>query len=222
MKKGVLVLTLGLMLTGFASASQYTSFSLENLLDSLDASLLILGCLFLIIFAVLTFSLGKFFKDKSGSPNKPIVTTIAFAISAMAVYGIHKMGWNYEDFLYEIGLTTDLLNIILPILIILGLIYLSRSKNKYSGKKEFKFHRIFLILGATLSVIAFTDLIYEKGLLLTIGIVLLLIGLWLMRRNKKKVVTGVIGLPPLIMGNLRVLGSKNHKECKSGKTTIKR
>ena len=186
MKKSVLVFTLATMFTGFVSASQYTSFSFENLLDSLDASLLILGCLFLIFFAILTFALGRVFKDNAGYPNKPVVTTIAFAVSAMAVYGIHKMGWNYEDFLYEIGLTTDLLNIILPILILFGLIYLSRTKNKYNGKKEFKFYRALLILGIIFSVLAFTDFIYEKGLMLAIGILLFLVGLWLWKRNKKK------------------------------------
>ncbi len=177
-KNLVITLVLGFMLISFASAyGSYSSFSFGDLLDSIDSSTMLLGCLFMIFFAIINFALSRVFKDQYGNPNKPIVAIISITVPLLMIYGINKTGFGVEDFIYDLGISGSLLSTLIPIIFLVGAIFLI---------SRFGFKGFFLTFGALFVLLSFTDLIYAKGLLLIIGIVFVLIGLYLMRRDKKK------------------------------------
>ena len=184
MKKKGLIISLGIFLINFTSAyGSYNSFNMRNLLDSIDPQTMLLVFTFIIIFAFLNFILSKFFKDKYGNTNKATAGIISFSISLLAIYGLNKSNFDIENLFYSIGITEGILGILIPIILIVGFIWLSYSKKE----RKFKFHRPFLILGALLLLTTiFTDFIYEKGTATVLGMILLLIGLWLWRKWKVK------------------------------------
>ena len=142
----------------------------------IDAKTMVLGLLFIVLFAIINFALMKSIK------NKGLSAIISFAISLFAIYGINKTRFDPSEMLYNIGLTQDLLYTVVPILIILGLVLLSR---------RFGFGKILLIVGVILSGLSFTELIYEKGVLLAIGIGLIIIGgAFAYRKSKKDKLSG--------------------------------
>ncbi|MBI2044539.1 hypothetical protein HYT23_00620 [Candidatus Pacearchaeota archaeon] len=195
MKKGALIA--GLFITAISIISaygSYYSFSLGNLLDSFDPSTLILGLLFIIFLVLLKLILSRFFQNSEGAVN-----VMSLCIAALMIYGIHKIGWDYENFFYDLGVEGDMLYAAIPILLIIGLFYLAKSRKE----GHFLFYRIFLILGTIAIALSFTDLVYEKGLMLIIGIILLLWGLWLWRRHRRK----LGGYSPSIPNSYRPRGS---------------
>ena len=152
MKKGMIIALLLIPLISVVNAyGSYSSFSLSNFLDSFDPSTLILGLLFIIILAFLKFSLSKFFKESEGATN-----VVSLCAAALIIYGINRMGWDYENFFYDLGLTSDILYMAVPILLILGLFYMARSRKE----GHFLFYRIFLLLGAVAIALSFTDFLY--------------------------------------------------------------
>jgi hypothetical protein len=172
MKKGVLTLA-SLFLMNFVSAyNGYGSFSLQNFFDSIDSSTMILGLLFLIFFSFLNFSLAKFFKD-----NKALSGVVSFAASLLIIYGLSKTGFDFQSILFEIGISESFLYTFLPIIILIATIVLFWKFGSHT----------FGVLGALLIIISFTDVIYEKGVSLMLGFVLLVIwGAARMWAGKKK------------------------------------
>ncbi len=152
-----------------------------NLFSSIDPNTMVLLFLFVIIFAMLMFLLGRtMFKE-----NNSIKTVIAMAISLFAIYGINKMNWDVSNFFYSLGLSQDLIYIIVPWLIIAFVIFISFVKDKTTMKKKFRLSRPFLIIGALLTIISFTSLILQKGVVMIVGIVMLIIGILLSIFKKK-------------------------------------
>ena len=155
-----------------------SAYSLSDLLGSIESSTILLIAVFTISFALLNFALSKFFKDKYGEPNKAIVGIVAFVISFLIAYGINKTGFDIEGLFFDIGISSELLYTIIPIIII-GCIILLIWKFK---KKS------LFILGGLLILLSF--FIYEKTLILILGIILLLVGVGLSfkknTRNMKK------------------------------------
>ena len=181
-KKSLLIFILGLMLINFVSAyyGSYNSFSLGNLLDSIDSSTIVLGSIFLISFALLNFSLSRVFKDQYGTPNKAMSGIIAFLVSLLMIYGINKTGFDYEGLFYGFGFSSDLLSFLAPIILLVGAIYIIWRLG---------FAALFLIAGLILVLLSyFTDLIYENGIATILGVTFLLIGLWLWNKNKQSAV----------------------------------
>ncbi|GBE19727.1 MAG TPA: hypothetical protein ENG87_01230 [Candidatus Pacearchaeota archaeon] len=170
---GLSLLITSIFLISFVSAyGSYTSFSFSDFLDQLDSSMMILGSIFIICFILFNFSLSKFFRD-----NRPIAGTISFVLSLLTIWGINKTGLDYENFLSNIGLSGDLLSIIVPAILIIGAIIFI-WKVGFSG--------FFIIFGILIGVLTvFTEFFYEKGISGLMGIIFLLIGLWLWRRKKK-------------------------------------
>lgn len=171
-----------LMLTGinFVSAAyygSYTRFSISDLLNEIDSETMILGAIFVVSFALLNFSLSKFFKDKDGEPNKRIAGIIAFVISLFITWGINKTGIDFEGFFYEIGFSEDLLFTTLPIILIGAMIVLIL---------KYKLPRVLTGVGALLTILSFTPFIYAKGIVLAIGLICLGIGGYLLWRKKPK------------------------------------
>ena len=182
MQRIKLSILLGLFLLNFVSAyNGYGSFSFSDLLASIDQSMMILGTIFIVTFALLHFSLTKAFRG-----NKSIAGVIAFALASLITYGINKMDFNFEGFFYDIGISGDLLYILLPIIILVGIIWLANIKSKRTGKK-FGFGNIFLILGALFIALGLTDLIYEKGAAMVIGLILMIIGIWAIFKKKRRI-----------------------------------
>ncbi len=187
-KNLVITCVLGLILISFASAyGSYNSFSFGELFDSIDSSTMLLGSLFLIFFAIIYFATSRVFKDRSGYPNKGVASTISIVTSLLIVYGIHQTGFEVEELFYNIGVSEGMLNTLVPIILLIGAIYLIY---------RFKFKGFFLTFGALFIGLSFTDLIYAKGLLASIGAAFILIGLFLLRRAKKKEQGGVDREPP--------------------------
>ena len=170
MKKSLLILVMTLCLINFASAyyGSYGSFSLGDLLDSIDSSTMILGAVFIISFAVLNFALSRAFRD-----NRATAGVVAFVISLLITYGINKTGFNIEELFYGIGISSDFLYFILPILLLIGAIYLGTKVG---------FGIMLIIIGALFIIITFTDLIYAKGIMFLSGIISLIAGFFI---NKK-------------------------------------
>tara|TARA_Y100000031_G_scaffold150444_1_gene189841 strand:+ start:1763 stop:2407 length:645 start_codon:yes stop_codon:yes gene_type:complete len=180
MEKRSLVLSffsvfLGIMLINIVSAQFYGGFSLSNMLNSVDPSTMVLGTIFIISFAFLNFSLSRFFKGSEG-----IAGVVAFSISLLITWGINRTGFDYSSLFYDIFffIPEDLLYTLMPF-VLLGLIIFGIVKLKSFGK-------VFAILGGfLLAIVIFTDLVYEKGIVGTIGAIFLVVGLWLMFRKKK-------------------------------------
>tara|TARA_Y100000294_G_scaffold173441_1_gene189592 strand:+ start:122 stop:775 length:654 start_codon:yes stop_codon:yes gene_type:complete len=181
-KKGFLIFTLlffGIIFINFVSAQYYGS-SLSNLLSSIDASTMILLLVLIISFAFINFSLSKsVFRD-----NKAIAGIIAFSISLGIIYWINSYGVGYYgidiegifyDLSYNLGFSGDFLYTIIPLILLVGTIYFIW---------KFKISKVSLVLGILLIIASFTDFIYEKGIVLIIGIILVIVGFWFSKKSK--------------------------------------
>ena len=178
-KKSVLPV-LSILLISFVSAFShygYNRFSITGFFSSINPDDMILMTLFIIIFAFINFSLGKFFKDSYGNPNKAIAGVVAFAVTSLIVYGFWRTGFDLGGLFYNVGISEDTLFFIMPIVLLVAAIFIAWKVG---------FAALFLIFGAFIVLITiFTDLIYEKLTSLIIGVVLFLIGLWLWWRKRK-------------------------------------
>jgi len=181
MKRGLLGFPLLILLIQVISAqfySGYGGFSLGEFFDRIDPQTIILVLLFLIFFALIFYALSRIFKDPYGQPNKGIAGTIAFCISAIIIYGLYRTGFDLGSVFYDWGFSVGSLYPILSVLflIVAGLLI---WKLKISG--FLMTFGLFIIL-----LTIFTDIFYEKGLVLIIGIVLLVVGFLLWRRRRRK------------------------------------
>ena len=177
MKERGLVLSLitaifGIFSMNFSSAASYgvpTSFS--DVLNSLDPSAVVLGFLLIIFFAFLNFVFSKFFRG-----NKAISGILAFSISFLAVYGINYYGFDYESLFFNIGLSSDLLYMIMPFILLGGIIFFG---------VKYGFGSVLFFTGLTLVVISFTDLVYEQGFVFIIGLIIGIIGgfMWIKKKD---------------------------------------
>lgn len=178
MKKSVALIFsfLMLFLAGTVTAQYYgsSSASLGDLLSRIDSSTLILGSLFIIFFALIYFSLSKTIFSKEPA----LGGIIAFTLSMLIIYGINKSDYDIEGFFYNLGVTSDVLYSIIPILLIIAIVFVI---------VKFGFGVAIAIVGAALLAITFTDWIYEKTILFIIGTIILAVGVWLfLKRDKKK------------------------------------
>ncbi|HTY44246.1 MAG TPA: hypothetical protein VMC80_03310 [Patescibacteria group bacterium] len=176
MKKGGKIFLAGIIflsLITFASAQYYGgSISLSNILSSLDPSLVVLGVIWVVSFAIVYFAMSKtIFKEQN-----VIAAVIAFAVSLLITYGYNQTGWNIQTVFPNLNISLDFLSSIFPIIllvIIVILFFILKSKT-------------FLVLGGICIVAALFNWVYEKTLLLIIGAILLIIGIaFLIRAGKK-------------------------------------
>jgi hypothetical protein len=215
MKKRIIsiISLISLFLINFVSAqffSGYNRFSFSDFLRSIDPQIMILGGLFLIFFILIFYPLSRVFKDSYGQPNKTIAGILAFIISTLIIYGINRFGFDIEGMFYGLGISGDLLYIILPIILLIGAIFIiwgfSRGRGIISG-----FVAVFLIFGALLTLLTLsTNIFYEKGLVLTIGVVMFLIGviLWWWKRRRKR------GLPGIGIGSTWGRGKRQYQRAR--------
>ncbi len=157
--------------------SGYNRFSLPDLLRSIDPQTMILGSLFLIFFILIFYPLSRVFKNSYGQPNTTIAGVLAFVISTLIIYGINRSGFDIEGLFYGLGLSSGILYIILPIILLIGSLFLIWKLKQY-----------FLLLAGLLLIILalFTDLFYEGFWIFVLGSIMFLIGLiwWWKRKGR--------------------------------------
>lgn len=163
-----IALILGIFLISFVSA--YT-FSLTEMLDNLDPSTVILGTMFIVVFALLNYAFSKVFSD-----NKSIGGIISFAMSMLMVWGVNDRGLNLEDLFFDFGLSSELIYAFAPWVLLGGIIYLL-----WDPKRRVK---SLLLLGIFFIILAF--MVDATGVSMFIGLVFLGIGIWMSRSKKKK------------------------------------
>lgn len=148
----------------------------RDFLYNVDIESLLLGLTFILILAIVLAVLGRFPRFRQ---NPAIKTVIGFSVSLLSVYGISKTRINLENIFYNLGFTEDLLyNVIL--IVFIGFFVVAGYVRK---KRKWRLYRPLILLGFMLTVASFTSIIYEKGMALTIGIPLLIIGIFLWWRK---------------------------------------
>lgn len=146
---------------------------LNDFLYNIDANTMVLGLLFVIFFAFINFALYKTLK------NRGTASIIAFCVSLLAVYGLNRTNLNFSGFFYGLGLSDKIMYSVVPILIILGIAFMIW---------KLKLRNTLMLLGIFLIILSFTPLVYEKTWVLVAGIILLVLGilLWIRHRRKNK------------------------------------
>ena len=188
MKKSVVFAGLFLILFLPLISAQFGfgyGFSLEGFIDNfLNSSASTYILLFFILFTVITLILSRirFFQNAYRQPNAFAAGVVSFCISALAIYYLYQSGFQGESLLSWLGLSGDALGILVLVLVALVAIFLIW---KLGFKGLFFFGGLVLILTAF-----FTELIYEEGWAVVIGIVLLVIGLLLWQRTSGYVTSG--------------------------------
>lgn len=145
----------------------------------LDPEVMILGLLFIIFFALIQLFLSRSLKDRNSA------SVIAFCVSLLAVYGISRTGFDISSLVYKIGINSsaaeNIFYSILPFVILGGLIFIFW---------KVKMRVILTLSGLILMVVS--RFVYEKAIVLGIGIVVLCIGLYLFyKESRRKVKSGI-------------------------------
>lgn len=153
----------------------------SNLLYQIDPNSMILSIFFIITFTLLMFILGRTIFKKNNSTK----TIIALCVSLLATYGLNRMNLNLDNFVFNLGISENLLYIIAPILILLFVFFMSRKKNPETQKRSFSFGRFLIILGALMLILGFTPLIYSKAFFIGVGAGLIALGGIIVLKKKK-------------------------------------
>ena len=150
-----LVMFLTMMLIGFVNAA---SFSLSSLFDGIAEGNLIILLVFIISFSLLFFALNRALKG-----NTPIAAVISFALSFGITYWVNKSDFNFGGWIYDIGISTETLSILIPILAIALAVFLIITLRRDS---------LFIFGGFLLASSLF---VYEKAIVIVLGIILILV-----------------------------------------------
>ena len=164
-KTGLLFLS-SVFLINFISAEQ---FSLGSFFNNIPPSTIVLGAVWIASFSLVYFAMLKFMKGEMAT-----AAAVSFAISTFITWGVNKSGLNIENLFLDIGISSEILSSILPILII-GVIIILFVMLKT---------RALLVIGGILSILSFTNLIYEKTTLLVVGLIILGIGVTIEIRKR--------------------------------------
>ena len=138
------------------------AFSVGDFLDEIETSTLVLPMLFIIFFAFINFTLLKFFKG-----NTTFAGITSFAISTLLVYGINYLDLEFENIFYNIGVPSDLVAIIVPLLLLVASIFLI---------SKIKLGWFLIVLGLLFLLASRTEIVYETEVLGFLGAILLIIG----------------------------------------------
>jgi hypothetical protein len=181
-EKGVIATIFSIFALSLVSASNgFGSFSFKDLFYSFDQQSLVLATIFFIFLALINFLLRKgVFKEQ-----KVIAGVISFGIALLITYFM-EMKYTISQGIYGIGIPDNMLTIIITIVLIFGATWTI---------KKTKAHGFLMLLGLLLIIVSFTDLIYQKGALMALGILILLMGLIVYSkfRKKKKIEKTFIG-----------------------------
>jgi len=182
MKKNLVIpFVITLSLISFVSAyGFYWGFSPSSFLDSIDSSTMILGVVFFTSLLLINFSLKRTFKDNKIAGFGSVI------FSLLIVWGVNRQGWvyNFEYLFYDLGISEGFLFTIFIFGIIIGGIYLITTK-------KISLSLSLIIIGGSLTIASFTDVIYDdaKGITLIIGAILLITGFVAASKQKKQELT---------------------------------
>ncbi|MBP6857125.1 hypothetical protein KBC25_01740 [Candidatus Pacearchaeota archaeon] len=137
---------------------------------NLDAELIIFGLLFVLFFAIIRLALSKTIKDKGP------LGVISLSIALLSVYGLSKTNLDFPGFFYKIGINNNLLYSVIPIIILVGTLYMFW---KVTARVIFSFFGVLFI------IVSFF-LQNAVWLFRIIGIIFLIIGIVLIRREAKR------------------------------------
>jgi len=160
-----LFLFVSILLIEFASAA---TFSLSSVFDRITQENLIIFLTFIISFALIFFSLNKFFRG-----NRMIAAMVTFAMSFGITYWVSQMDFDLSGWLFDLGISSDILLIILPILAIILCIFLIAKLKRNS----------LLVFGGFFLLSAF--FVYEKIIVIILGIVLIFIRLFFKKKRRR-------------------------------------
>ncbi len=156
---------------------------IEEFFYSINPNDMVLGLLFIIIFALINFVLGRtILKQNNATKN-----IISLAVSILAIYGINFMNLDMSRFFYNFGISDIILYNVVPILSLCLIIFLSIRKNK-EGRKTFSVRLFLIIIGIILILASLFEIVYETVKILIIGIAFIIFSilLFLIKLFKKK------------------------------------
>ncbi len=147
-------------------------------LGRIDSSIIPFGIVFILLFTLVFYGASRIFRDKYGNVSKGTAGVIAFCISLLAVWGIYRSNWDISSFFYGLGISETALWVIgIIAFVIIAFLMI----------KALKFCGFMMVLGAGLMLIGIlTDWVYQKAVIIIVGVALLLLGLWLCVKKKKK------------------------------------
>jgi hypothetical protein len=174
MKKGLILILASVLSVNMILAQGFGDFSFGGLFSYFNVPMYLTALLFVTIFAVVYFILGKSpFRD-----NAAVCWIISLCASAFAIYGIESSGFSIENLIYGLGIPSGLLPTLLWMVALVVAIFLL---------KKFGFRNliavIFALLGALLIILSLLGVLYEQGAGLVIGAILLVIGLFLHKKT---------------------------------------
>ena len=137
---------------------------------NLEAELIIFGLIFVLFFAIIRLALSKTIKDKGP------LGVISLSIALLSVYGLSKTNLDFPGFFYKIGINNNLLYSVIPIIILVGLVYMILA---VTARVIFSFFGVLFIVGSFF----LHNLVWWFRI---IGIIFLIIGIVLIRREFKR------------------------------------
>ncbi len=161
----LLAIFLMVMLTGLISAA---AFSFSDALSSIEGKTLVVLLVFVISFALLFFALSRAFRG-----NVSVAAVISFALSFGITYLINRSDFDLGMWIYDIGISTEILSVLIPVLVAGAAIFLIL---------RFKRDSLFIFGGLFLASALF---VYEKAIMIVIGAVLILVRLLWKKRSEK-------------------------------------
>ncbi|MBS3076464.1 hypothetical protein J4481_01845 [Candidatus Pacearchaeota archaeon] len=168
MKKGkfLLPIIISLFLIQLISAA---SFSIGTMVNEFGGENLVLITIFFILLATINYALGK------AIDNKPTVGVISTCFALLATYGMHKLDFDVEGMLLNIGVPESVMYYLFPMLLLISSLIIFWKLG---------LGVLFLLLGIfLLGMSAFTDFFYESTVTGVIGALLILFGAWLLKRK---------------------------------------
>ena len=147
-----------------------SSQSLSELLNELDQSTILLFAIFIIAFLIVFFALNKVFKKENTAISGIISVVLAFLIT----FGISRTGFDLEYSLLSIGVSSEVLGIIIPLIIVGGIIFLIIKLRRDS----------LLVIGGLFLFAGILGLVYAYLVFIVIGAILIIVrifipkGLW--------------------------------------------
>lgn len=162
MKKQALGFFLLITAISFASAQ-----GISEILSAFDPSDVVLSSVFIVEFALIFFALQKFFKS-----NTTIAAVVSAAISFFTVYFIQQNGFDFSGFLFNVGISSDTIMTVVPIIILAGVIF---TIIKLKAGSLFVFGGLLILL---------SFFVYEQTIILVLGIILVFVGFFFIPKNK--------------------------------------
>ena len=142
----------------------------EEIIYQIHPSTIFFVLVFLISFTLIHLSLNKVLNKNPGTAG-----VLAFLVALGITYGLWNYGFDVEQFIYDLGITSDILYFLIPILIILIGTYIAI---------KFGLSVIFLSLGGLIMISSFWA--YKAITVFIIGLILFSTGITIAMTRKKK------------------------------------